>query len=43
MMLPIPDRDPVTGAAMDPWRDAPSSVHAYRGWNIGDADRFTPS
>ena len=43
MMLPIPDRDPVTGAAMDPWRDAPSSVQAYRDWNIGDADRFTPS
>ena len=43
MMLPIPDRDPVTGAEMDPWRDAPSSVQAYRDWNIGDADRFTPS
>jgi uncharacterized protein YjlB len=43
MMLPIPDRDPVTGDPMDPWRDAPSSVQAYRDWNIGDADRFTLS
>ena len=39
MMLPIPDRDPVTGAAMDPWRGAPSSVQAYGDWNIGDVDR----
>ena len=28
MMLPIPARDPVTGAAMDAWIDAPSSVDA---------------
>ncbi|NDV00518.1 cupin domain-containing protein [Pseudoroseicyclus tamaricis] len=28
MMLPIPARDPVTGAAMDDWIDAPSSVDA---------------
>lgn len=28
MMLPIPARDPVTGAAMQEWLDAPSSVDA---------------
>ena len=28
MMLPIPARDPVTGAAMQEWIDAPSSVDA---------------
>jgi len=28
MMLPIPARDPVTGAAMAKWLDAPSSVDA---------------
>ncbi|WP_373354510.1 cupin domain-containing protein [Pseudoroseicyclus sp. CXY001] len=28
MMLPIPAKDPVTGAAMDDWLDAPSSVEA---------------
>jgi uncharacterized protein YjlB len=31
MMLPIPARDPVTGAAMREWIEAPSSVDA--GWN----------
>ena len=31
MSLPIPAADPVTGAPMDRWRDAPSSVDA--GWN----------
>ncbi|WEK05974.1 MAG: hypothetical protein P0Y65_06885 [Candidatus Devosia phytovorans] len=28
MMLPIPARDPATGAAMQEWIDAPSSVDA---------------
>jgi uncharacterized protein YjlB len=28
MMLPIPDRDPVTGAPLDDWINAPSSVDA---------------
>ncbi|MEM9779040.1 MAG: cupin domain-containing protein [Pseudomonadota bacterium] len=28
MMLPIPDRDPVTGARMEEWLNAPSSVDA---------------
>lgn len=28
MMLTVPARDPVTGTAMDAWRDAPSSVDA---------------
>ena len=31
MMLPIPDRDPVTGLALTSWLEAPSSVDA--GWN----------
>jgi len=31
MSLPIPDRDPVTGAVMHHWHDAPSSVDG--GWN----------
>jgi hypothetical protein len=26
MTLPIPDRDPVTGEAMQQWQQAPSSV-----------------
>jgi uncharacterized protein YjlB len=43
MMVPIPDRDPVTGEAMRPWIEAPSSVDAYKAWGIGDADRFTLS
>ena len=30
MTLPIPDRDPVTGRAMDAWIDAPPSTE---GWN----------
>jgi uncharacterized protein YjlB len=41
MSLPIPDRDPVTGEALLTWRDAPSSVEAYKDWGIGDSDRFT--
>lgn len=28
MMLPIPDRDPVTGETLTAWREAPSSVDA---------------
>ena len=28
MMLPIPERDPVTGGSMDEWIEAPSSVEA---------------
>jgi uncharacterized protein YjlB len=43
MSLPIPDRDPATGGALESWRDAPSSVDAYKEWGIGDADRFTLS
>ena len=31
MMLPIPDRDPVTGKALKQWLEAPSSVDG--GWN----------
>ncbi|MCB1340648.1 MAG: hypothetical protein KDK24_06215 [Pseudooceanicola sp.] len=31
MMLPIPDRDPVTGQPMTEWLEAPSSVDG--GWN----------
>ena len=31
MMLPIPERDPVTGEPLHEWLDAPSSVDA--GWN----------
>ena len=31
MMLPIPDRDPVTGEGIHQWHDAPSSVDG--GWN----------
>ena len=31
MMLPIPAKDPVTGAPMQQWLDAPGSVEA--GWN----------
>jgi uncharacterized protein YjlB len=31
MSLPIPDRDPVTGAEMSAWHEAPSSVEG--GWN----------
>jgi len=42
MSLPIPDRDPVTGTALQAWRET-SSVVIYREWGIGDADRFTLS
>ena len=40
MSLPIPDRDPVTGEAMQLWRDAPSSVDANEASGRGDEDRF---
>jgi uncharacterized protein YjlB len=40
MSLPIPDRDPVTGEAMQIWRDAPSSVQANEVSGVGDDERF---
>lgn len=35
MMLPIPDRDPVTGETIDLWLDAPSSTEGWNDWRDG--------